>query len=523
MTAQAAIREEALLPFRSILFERPESHSEPDEQDEPTFFSDLNLDQVLESITAGREEYKLKPFFYKKLGGVDTVNYRHESFRDLEDETLFEAVTSFAQRMREMREYLALAAKLHYKYEKEGWFLDAVGVYCEAVNCLSRDLATADVTSRGFLALRDYLSGYVESPAFASLSTETTKLSEDLSNIRYCLHIKGSRIWVRKYDSEADYSVEVLRIFDKFNQGAVNDYRVGFRESTSMNHVEAAILDLVARLFSEVFSALDDYYARNRDFLDDTIRTFDREVQFYLAYLEYIEQFKAAGLRFCYPEVSGRSKEVFATNTFDLALANKLVPEGTQVVVNDFQLSEPERIFIVSGPNQGGKTTFARTFGQLHHLASIGYPVPGSEARLSLFDELFTHFEQEEDLSNLTGKLEDDLLRVCEVFNEATTDSIIVINEIFASTTLKDALFLGTKLMESIIELDALCVVVTFVDELASLSDSAVSMVSTVVPENPIQRTYKVVRRPADGLAYAIAIAEKYGLTYERLKERIVR
>jgi hypothetical protein len=510
------------LAFHSILFDgSPNRPDVDDEREPPAFFADLNLDQVIESITADRDEYDIKPFFYVCLNNVQAISYRHEVLRDLEGKALFESIGSFARKMRAMREHLAQAEKLHYKYQKESWFLDAAEIYCDAVIGLAHDLTLVDVKSRGLLAFRKYLTNYARSARFLSLLAETKKLQDDLAGVSYCLQIYGNRIKVSRYASEADYSTDVGETFHKFKRGAVKDYRVKFSTWPDMNHVEARVLELVARLYPQIFLPLDSYCDSQRNHLDATIAAFDREVQFYVAYLEYVDQFRASGLEFCYPHVSDQSKQIHAQDTFDLALANKLIREDSAVVCNDFYLKNSERIFVVSGPNQGGKTTFARTFGQLHYLASIGCLVPGREAQLFLFDRLFTHFEKEEDLRSLSGKLEDDLLRIHEILEQATASSIVIMNESFTSTTLRDALLLGMKVMEQIMQLDLLCVFVTFVDELASLSETTVSMVSTIVPESPAVRTYKLTRRPADGLAYAAAIAEKYGLTYELLKGRI--
>jgi len=509
------------MPFHSILFGKTEDGLHEEQRDAPAFFVDLNLDQIIDAVTAGKEEYDLKPFFYTPGDDADAIRYRHEIMRDLENETLFESIISFSRRMCAMREHLSQADKLQYKHQKEKWFLDAVEIYCEAVHSLAHDLARVDSKSRGFSSLREYLADYAKSVRFTALLAETKKLKADLSTVKYCLLIRGNSVQVRKYESEIDYTADVERTFERFKQGAVKDYRVEFPDRPNMNHVEASVLDLVARLHPEIFSALDDYCLKNARYLDETIRIFDREIQFYVAYLEHVARFKRIGLKFCYPRISLECRNVRVSEGFDLALADRLRAEDSTIVCNDFFLNDKERVIVVSGPNQGGKTTFARAFGQLHYLASLGCPVPGREAHLALFDALFAHFEKEESITNLRGKLLDDLIRIRDIVARATSNSIIIINEIFSSTTLSDAVFLGLKLMDKIVRLGALCVYVTFIDELASFSEATVSMVSTVDPENPALRTYRIIRKPADGLSYALSIAEKHGLTYDRLKERI--
>jgi DNA mismatch repair ATPase MutS len=509
------------MTFESILFNKTGKSTNEVSSEVPAYFVDLNLNQIIDAITADRDIYNLQPFFYTPLHSEDAIQYRHEIMQELKNDTLMVSIKSFAEKMVVIRRYLALSDKLIYKNFKEGWFLEAAELYCETVNNLVRDLSRMDLKSRGFLSFRDFMTTYTGSDGFISLLTETKKLSADLSTVKYSLHINGLTVRVRKYEGETDFSVEVEQTFEKFKQGTVKDYRTKLREGSDINDVEARILDFVAKLYPVIFAGLDNFYEQHSHFINETISVFDREIQFYVAYLEFISKFQRTGLEFCYPQISVLNKEIYNNEGFDLALANKLISEGSSVICNNFYLKGKERIFVVSGTNQGGKTTFSRMFGQLHYLASLGCPVPGSQARLFLFDKLFTHFEKMEDIQDLRGKLQDDLIRIHDIMNQATPNSIIIINEILTSTTLQDAIFLSKNVIEKIISLDLLCVWVTFVEELSTYSEKTVSMVSTVNPENPALSTFKVIRKPADGLSYAIAIAEKHHLTYKSLQERI--
>ncbi len=503
----------------SILFDREPEAALP--VHEPDCFGDLHLDEIVGWLVEGRDEYELAPLLHQPLRDPDSVSYRQLVVRDLEREEVQAAVRSFAERMRSMRRCLAFVRKLHYARQKQRWLLEAVAVYCAAVGSLDEQLAGLALGSEGLCRVRDHVARLCGSASFRSLRAEVEELERRLAATHYMIHLKGLQVRVLAPEERPDVSAEVQDTFAKFAQGAVKDHRVRFNERPELNHVESQILDYVAELHRETFAALERFCTVQRGYLDTGVARFDREVQFYLAYLELITPLRNAGLAFTEPSVSRRAGAVRARATFDLALARRLVLEGADVVGNDLELGDDERVIVVSGPNNGGKTTFARTFGQLHYLASLGLPVPGSAVELQLADRIFTHFEREEDIATLRGKFEDELARIRLILAQATADSILILNETFGSTTLRDARLVGARVMEQIIELGAFCVFVTFIDELATAGDSVVSMVSTVDPDDPAVRTYKVVRRAADGLAYAAAIADKYGLGFDALRRRI--
>jgi DNA mismatch repair protein MutS len=535
----AAAAADPATPFRSILFGSGNAPTGLDDIPAPECFPDLNLDQVVASIVAAKEPYRLLGYFHTPLDSLGAVTYRQQVFQDLEHHPTYDLIARFADGMRTMRARIERVNKSNYHYQKQRWFLDAARAYCDTIETLTNELDAASFGSRGVAEVADYLSRYRASSVFAVLRDDADSVARGLDSIVYDVWVRGAKVTVGAFDEEPDYSADVTKTFERFQQRDIevrppdrNGRRSGSPASSAprigdefMDHVEAQILDQVAKVFPDRFAALDTFCHAHGDFLDRTIAVFDREIQFYIAYLDYITPLRRAGLTLDYPQMSVDDKAENAADTFDLALATQLLRDAENsenpVVCNDIHLEGSERILVISGPNNGGKTTMARTVGQLHYLAKLGCPVPGRDVRLYLVDEIYSHFEKEEDIATLAGKLQEELNRMRADFERATPSSLMIMNEMFSSTTVRDALFLSKEMLGRVSDLDALGVCVTFLDELATLNDQTVSMVSTVDPNDLARRTFKVIRTPADGKAYAQALAEKYGLTYETLKGRV--
>ena len=266
--------------FPSLLFDGAASTRRAAEQDaDRSFAEDLNLDQIVAAIAGDREERDhITRVLFDPLHDADAVRYRQEVFLDLEDPALTAEVQRFANLMSEVRVHLRQLPKMPYRYQREGWLLDAAAIYCDAVQSLAGQLVSAQISSRALLAFRDYLASYVASAGFAALVSDTRDRKDALGRIRYCTRIRGGRVDVYRYQGEADYSAVVLATFDRFKQGAVKEYLIRYRTQPGMNHVAAQILDLVARLFPEEFKALDEYCLQHDGFLDGGIRRADQEL-----------------------------------------------------------------------------------------------------------------------------------------------------------------------------------------------------------------------------------------------------
>ncbi|CAM3705260.1 MutS-related protein [Tsukamurella ocularis] len=490
---------------------------DPPERD-PDHFADLGLDHIVGAAAA--QDPDIAPLFRVPAPTPAVARYRQDLCRALRrDASLTAALRSFCATMAATREARSNAERLRLAPERDAWFLDGARRYLAAVAGLRDALAAAADPPAALRDLRAHLDALADSRAHRELSGDAAEAAALMDGVEYTVRIKKSDVRVGRYHGEADYGAEVAAVFERFRVDGAARRAEDVPVRPGLDGVEAAILTDVTALFPDTFRTLARFRERHAGYGDPTVTRADLELRWYLGYLDLVARLEAAGVPFAFPTIAD-DPVLDARGVADLAMAMDLVRRGAPVIGNDLRLDAEERVLVVTGPNHGGKTALARAFGQTHHLAALGLPVPGTAAVIGLFDELFTQFERPESADDRRGRLEADIVGMREILTAATDRSVVVMNETFASTSLEDGARLGAAVVHRLVERGARCIYVTFVDEIAQLGGGVVSMTADV-PAEPSARTFRVRRGRPQGLAHAAALARRHGLDAEALRRRI--
>jgi DNA mismatch repair ATPase MutS len=258
--------------------------------------------------------------------------------------------------------------------------------------------------------------------------------------------------------------------------------------------------------------------------------------------IRLVERLREAGLPTCRSAIAPIDERVCRMEeAYSVSLALRLMaeatmsetPVGSAIVTNEVAFDGTSgRVWILTGPNRGGKTTFVRAVGLAHLLFHAGLHVPAAVARLSPIDALYTHFPVTEGTSPGEGRLDDEAVRLAEIFRRATPHSLILLNEVLSGTSTVEALGLAYDAVRGLRLLGARAMYVTHLHELgtyveeinASTSGDGVvgSLVAEVAGEaedgQPMRRrTFRIRPGPPLGLSYASEIAEQHGISYEQL------
>lgn len=251
------------------------------------------------------------------------------------------------------------------------------------------------------------------------------------------------------------------------------------------------------------------------------------ELVYYTRWAEYIEGCRAKGWTFCKPEARSGAEGVpgmEARGLYNLRLITTEKPEN--VVRNDLSFDREKRVYILTGANRGGKTTVTQAAGQLFLLAQGGISIPAERFLYDPADAVLTHFPADEDKTLDLGRLGEECRRFRELFIRATGRSLLLLNETFSTTSFEEGYFIAADSVKAILRKGTRTIYNTHMHKLAQELDTEINQagaegkaVSLVAETKEGKHSFRVVIGPPEGQSFAKDIAEKYGVTYEKLTE----
>jgi len=340
---------------------------------------------------------------------------------------------------------------------------------------------------------------------------------------------------------------------DKSSQGVGPLHEVPFEQVESLDGrivpLQTRVDPLMVPLFQDVYkvlrSVLTPITTALRQYTQvhaEVLLPLESEFAFYLGAVTWIERLRESGLPVCRPEILPMGERTSQmTGMYNPLLAmhriNSKDEDGNSapVVLNNVDFGPGGRIFILTGPNQGGKTVFTQAVGLAHLIFQAGLFMPAENARLSPVDCIYTHFATEEKSDSRYGRLSDESIRLNEIFQTLTQHSLVLLNESFSSTSANEGLYISRDIIRALRLFETRAVFATHLHELAENLDVVntegtsnsliVSLVAGVdleddLPEpegQVVPRTYKIKPGPPRGISYAKGIAHRFGISFEQL------
>ncbi|MDH3602912.1 MAG: hypothetical protein OEU26_25150 [Candidatus Tectomicrobia bacterium] len=288
----------------------------------------------------------------------------------------------------------------------------------------------------------------------------------------------------------------------------------------------ANVLETVCRPIAQ---ALRQYITLQSGFL----AALSGDIAFYLAAVGLMNRLRSQGLPLCRPKIAPMDARVCdLQEAYNLNLALYLMDEKQvkeRLIRNDVHMGDNGRILIVTGPNQGGKTTYTQMVGLCHILAQAGLWAPATQAHVSPVDGIYTHYPIEETLESATGRFGDEAQRLNRIFTQATRHSLMLFNESLSSTSAGESLYIAQDVVRILRRMGGRAIFATHLHELAAdiarlnrdtEGDSeVVSLVASRIDSGAdnMQRSYKIIPGQPMGRSYAREIAAKYGISYDQL------
>jgi DNA mismatch repair ATPase MutS len=233
-------------------------------------------------------------------------------------------------------------------------------------------------------------------------------------------------------------------------------YRLASRDEMGAR----ALGELRARGINLVANAL----AQSADHVLSFFNLLKTEMAFYIGCLNLHDHLAEKGEPACFPipVTHGERREHFK-GLYDVCLALSL---NQRVVGNDLNANDKDLV-VITGANQGGKSTFLRSIGLARLMMQCGMFAPAESFCANTCDGLFTHYKREEDVTMSSGKLDEELSRMSDIVDNVKENSLLLLNESFAATNEREGSEIARQIIRALLEKGVKIFYVTHLHEFA--------------------------------------------------------